>query len=310
MVKTNLPKQRQIIQDHYGGTRLGLVFAHTIQRQLIAEGAGPIGVGAVMRGEQISLSAGVALTVVGQQAGQALIQRHKSSSLAIIKGVEKSLITFRTLHKKASKIATPDTEETWTTVRRTSVITRRRIDQLVRATGATVPALRILANRIVNELRENGPMTMPDHDADGKSIVPGECTVGIEQWKPLDRDDLEDIRQRLFSLPPGKTLPLLVQVLAETGEVRVEHDANRREYLVSLPDPEGEDEQDDGLGAALDATMQASPGSSSETEDTEEHMALEPGEPGDHAQEEGPTPTSSSPPRSSRPPPRLGAKGP
>ncbi len=199
LVTVRAPQQklRQVMLDHYGGaTRLGLVVANELQQHLLGAQAGPIGVGVAMRGDQVSLSTGVVLAVAGRQAGQNLLRQHQDQQLELIKGMDKTWLQFKVLSKAKAKPAGPGAGGEWTTVKRTSAVTKNRVNRLIQITGARVQDLKLLAARILAELEE-GPMTMPGRKADGSDIPPGEQTAGLEQWMPMrSGEQQEDIRGR------------------------------------------------------------------------------------------------------------------
>jgi hypothetical protein len=109
-------------------------------------------------------------------------------------------------------------------------------------------------------------------------IQPGEETSPIEDWAMLRAEDVNDVRVRLPLLPPGRATPLLLQILEESREVRIDYDSAVNQYIVTLPADEEMPEvsashaTDDG--SASDADPQESAADEAAQEETTTLRAL------------------------------------
>ena len=232
-VTAKLPpgKTHQYLLEHHNGTRLALVVAHNFQSHLQGQGVDPVGVGVSTLTGQVRLDIGVVVAVTGSGAAQVLIKRSREGSLQVLQGIDSKLLQFKLLSKASTKT---NDDDGWETVGRTSKVHRERISRLVAATGQRPAALRALAV-LIREAVVQAPLTLPGLDGKGMPIQAGEATSPIEDWAALRAEDVNDIRVRLPLLPPGKATPLLLQILEESREVRIDYDPGVSQYIVTLP---------------------------------------------------------------------------
>ncbi len=112
----------------------------------------------------------------------------------------------------------------------------------------------------------------------------------VEQWAPLRREDINDVRRRLPQVPPGRVLPLLIEILVVTREATIQHQPDLLTYLIEIAGNSTEEEKselsktatsdswtDGGMeveeGMAARGRTRLSPYSDSE-DDSEEEMVM------------------------------------
>jgi len=247
----------QYLNEHHDGTRLALAVAHNFQQALQHQGVDPVGVGVSVLSEQIRLDVGTILALAGQQAGAALMKRAKEGTISVLTGIDAKLLQFKVL----SAPRPAKSEEGWQIVGKTTKIQRERIRGLVRSSGLSMSQLRDTAQRIRAAV-VTAPLTIPGCDEAGAPIEPGDQTTPIEHWAVQRPEDVNDIRVRLVPLPRGRATPLLIQIMEESGEIRVEFDPTARQYVLTLP-------PDSTMRDAHDAT----PSSGDSEDEAERHTA-------------------------------------
>ena len=248
--KTPPGKTQQYLMEHHDGTRLALMVANNLQQALQKQGIDPVGVGVCVMAGQVRLDIGTVLAVAGQTAAQDIIKRSKEKSLEVLKGIASTQLQFKLLSKP--KATTADDE--WEVVGRSSKVQRELMTRLVRATGCKPSELRRLSCNI-REAAENTPLTLPGKDKNGQLIQAGELTTELENWAPVRPEDINDIRNRMEGLPTGKMVPLLIQIMQESGEVRIDYDQTTTQYTVALP-TEGMDIAEQGTANSSDSEQE------------------------------------------------------
>jgi hypothetical protein len=251
-VKMTQQEQREYLQDHHAGARLGMLIAAGLQEHLCSASGHPVGIGVVVRGDQTRLDQGIMVAVCGKEEGQEMMRAHQGGKLQLIKGVAANKLQFKVCSiKKEQKEQNEATE--WTVVRRSLKVSGERISRLVQATGCSISELKRFAAVVVEEL-EAGPMTLPARTVEGYSIPPGEQTPGIERWAPLRREDLDDVRRRMPGAPEGRVLPLLLEIMVQAGEIVITPQPDLLSFRISIPvagEEEGseqEEEDEEGKG--------------------------------------------------------------